>query len=833
MTTGYRTLRASLASLLVCAAAACGGGGDGTTPPTGNTGSIAVAVSTASGVVTGTGAVNVTVTATRSGGFAGTVSLTLEGAPSGVTAAFAPASLGASVTTSTLTLTVGTGVAAGAYPVTIRATGSGVTAATASYTLNVQDAAVVPGFTLAVNPGSVSVVQGGTGTATITFTRNTGYTGEIALAVGGVPLDVQASPTPNLTTGSTATINISAQLTAAPGTYPLTIIAAASGLTDRTATLSLVIAPQPPAGTITLAPSSVSVVQGQAATVGVTIAREAGVTGDVTMSVDNLPSGITASYAPNPVTGNATTLTLNASASHPSGTITVQVRATIGQRSTTVPLVITTTTFTPKDFGIAVNPTALAVTAGNGGTAAISISRTGEYTGAVSFVVTGTPAGATATVNPSPTTANAATLNITTTGATAPGTYPLTISATGVDVTGVRNANLTLTVNGFGGGNIQWRFCAPNREPVWFGVRTGGGAWSQVAKGANVTYNVPFNADGQVAYVIPSGAGYNVTVLALTPQEALVLAANECLDSPATKTISGTVSNAPDSRGTLMLMGGASVFSPPLTPNYTLPGVGDGVKDLLAFTAYQETGMIIDLTRGIIRRDINPAPGSVQPVLNFDGAESFSVNVFGENFQNTNGESFSTIMSYRTSNGLVGTYFLDLQKTATNRFIYGIPTAFRRASDLHQLFAFTDNLTSPRQILRYTNNLTGPVDPAFGALLDPPTVTVVSSAPVQLRATGAWQADYGTAGTASFVQTTGARSVTVTGTRAALGGGANYVFEIPDFTGAPGWNPIYMLQAGVATSHTVSLTGIKSGGSLVPADGTDLLSAQRLGTITP
>ena len=52
------------------------------------------------------------------------------------------------------------------------------------------------------------------------------------------------------------------------------------------------------------------------------------------------------------VEGDGATLTNTVS-----GTITVQVRATIGQRSTTVPLVISSTTFTPKDFGIAVNPT--------------------------------------------------------------------------------------------------------------------------------------------------------------------------------------------------------------------------------------------------------------------------------------------------------------------------------------------------------------------------------------------------------------------------------------------------------------------------------------------
>lgn len=836
----YALRRSATAVFSVCALSvstmltACGGGGDTPTPPpTGGTGSIAMAASSAGGTVVGSGTTSTTLTLSRAGGFSGAVALALEGAPTGVSGSFTPASLSASEVSSTLALTVAASAAPGVYPLTVRATGSGVTAATATYTLTVEAAPVVPGFSLAANPSSLTVVTGSSGTAAVAITRNVGYTAGISLVISGVPLDVQVSPAASNTTGNSITLNVSAQPTATPGTYPLVITGTTNSTVTATTNMTLIIASPAPAGTMTLTPASVSAVQGQPSTVSIAIARGAGVTGDATMSVLNLPSTITASFSPNPVSGTSTTLTLNIGLSHAVGVITVQVRAVIGARETIVPLLIATSAFVPRDFGISVTPSALAVTAGQSGQASVAISRTGNYTGAVSFIVSGAPAGVTAAVTPSPNTTNAATLTVATTGAAAAGTYPLTISATGADVTGTRTANATLTVNGFGGGNIQWRFCAPDRIPVWLGVRSGAGAWSQVSQGANVTYNVPLNTDGQIAYVIPAGAGFNVTVATVTPQDALQLAANECIDNPARKTISGTVTNLPDSRGVQVMLGGGYAYSPPLTPGWVMTNAGDGVKDLLAITSYSEGGGIIDLTKGIIRRDVNPAPGSVQPVFDFEGTESFFMSSIGEIFQNTNGEVFTTTYSYRTANGRVGTFFVDPPSATTSRSIQGLPTAFRRAGDLHEVVAITANATAPRTIIRYTQAVTGALDPAFGPLLDAPTVVLVGSAPVRLRATGTWQSDYNWGGAVSFSQATGARTVTISGSRSALGGGASYSFEIPDFSGAPGWNPTWMLQPGVVTTHTVSFTGVKSGSSAVPADGTDLLIGQRIGAITP
>ena len=66
-----------------------------------------------------------TVTVNPTGGFTGTISLAVSGQPSGITGAFSPASVAGSGST-TLTVTVPAGIAAGAYILTIAGTSGSI-----------------------------------------------------------------------------------------------------------------------------------------------------------------------------------------------------------------------------------------------------------------------------------------------------------------------------------------------------------------------------------------------------------------------------------------------------------------------------------------------------------------------------------------------------------------------------------------------------------------------------------------------------------------------------------------------------------------------------------
>ena len=74
---------------------------------------------------------------TRSGGFTGDVSIVIEGMPSGILTTVAPPSLDPAVSTAVITLRSSTIAAPGDYNVTVRATGTGVMAATAGLAVTV------------------------------------------------------------------------------------------------------------------------------------------------------------------------------------------------------------------------------------------------------------------------------------------------------------------------------------------------------------------------------------------------------------------------------------------------------------------------------------------------------------------------------------------------------------------------------------------------------------------------------------------------------------------------------------------------------------------------
>ncbi len=842
-----RPRRAALGALItVLIASGCSGNGgdtdDPSGPPAGTPGTIALALSGGAGTLTGAGTANATITVTRGGSFTGTVTLSVEGAPAGVTATASPASLPAGTTGSALTITSTAAAAPGTYPLTVRATGTGVTPATATWSLTIQDPPPTPqpDFSLAVSTDTLRIEEGSTGSVTITVTRINDFADELSFVSSEIPLDVSSEFSPLRTTGNSSTFTITAQLGAPAGSYPIVITANTTGTLTRTAAFTLVISPQPTAGTLTLTPEQLDVVQGQPGTVAVAFSRGAGVTGDATLTVENLPSTLTASFSPNPVTGAASTLTVTPALAHPPGVITIRVRVTVGSRSETADLRINTSTFTPADFAITLTPVAISVTAGDATSAAVAITRTGDYAGGVSFAVSGAPAGVTAGVTPSPATGTTATLNVTSTTGAAPGVYPLTVTATGAGITGTRTANLSLTVNApAGGSGIQWRFCDVSRIPIWFGVRSGtSGSWTQVAQGANTTYAFTMDGPGQVAFVQQSEAGFNLSIFNATAAEALAFGLAECVNSPVTKTVHGTLANVPANQGVQVLMGGAAVYVPPGVTTFTLTGVADRATDLIAMRGVPGSlpGEFASLLEYVVRRNINPAAGATMPVVDFDGSGSMpsaSRNLF---LENVNGDPFALVTTLSTANGTVGNFLTDfLPSTTSPRSVWGIGPTFLEAGDLHRVMVITTNASAPRQVQRYQNNFFNGNELVFGPTLNAPTISALGSSPVRLRATGTWQAEYGVSAGATFIQSQAApnaRTVTMTGSRDFFGD-AGFTFEVPDFTGAPGWNPAWMLRSGVATDHIVSAIGSLSGGSAVPADGVTLRTGQRIGTITP
>jgi streptogramin lyase len=176
------------------------------------------------------------VTVTSIGTFNSAVALSASGLPSGVHASFSPASVtppaGGSVT-STATISVDSGTPTGVATVTITGAGGSLTHS-ALLTLTI---AVIPDFTIAANPNSLTIAQGASGTSTITVGSVNGFSSSVALsyswvgsAPAGVTVSVPGPVTPPSGSSATSTLTVSTTSATSAGTLTLQVAGTAGSL---------------------------------------------------------------------------------------------------------------------------------------------------------------------------------------------------------------------------------------------------------------------------------------------------------------------------------------------------------------------------------------------------------------------------------------------------------------------------------------------------------------------------------------------------------------------------------------------------------------------------
>jgi len=171
-------------------------------------------------------------------GFTGMINFSISMTPTGLTASISPASVSLSPGGSgSSTLTINSSKV-GTYTVTVTGT-SGSSTHSVTITVNVQD------FTLAVNPSSLSLAAGTSGTVTISVASMAGFTGPVSLSAVCTPSGPRlslSSSTVSLSSGGsgTSTLTVRTLHKTPPGTYTITITAASGSLT-HTATVVLTV----------------------------------------------------------------------------------------------------------------------------------------------------------------------------------------------------------------------------------------------------------------------------------------------------------------------------------------------------------------------------------------------------------------------------------------------------------------------------------------------------------------------------------------------------------------------------------------------------------------
>ena len=375
--------------------------------------------------ITPGGTTSATVTVTPEYGFTGTVSLATSGLPSGVTASFSPATTSG---TSTLTLTANSSVTASGATLTITGTSGSITSSEA-----VALTVATPQFKLLAT-SLLSVGQGSSASGSVEIEPLYGFTGNVTLAISGLPAGVTAAFSTNPTT-SYSSITFTASSMAAVESGAVVTITGTSG--SLTATTSLTLNVMTP--TFTLSTSgAIAVGQGHSGSTYVYVNEEYGFIGNVNLSISGLPTGVTAVFSTNPTT-NSSMVTFTASPTATVRASTVTITGTSGSLTATTSFTLNVMTPT---FALSTSSVA-AVGQGSSISPYVYVNEEYGFSGNVNLSISGLPTGVTAVFSTNPTTSSSmVTFTASPTAAVESGAV-VTITGTSGSVT----ATTSLTLN--------------------------------------------------------------------------------------------------------------------------------------------------------------------------------------------------------------------------------------------------------------------------------------------------------------------------------------------------------------------------------------------------
>ncbi|MGA2652693.1 MAG: cellulose binding domain-containing protein [Terracidiphilus sp.] len=294
------------------------------------------------------------------------------------------------------------------------------------------------GFTLKPSAATLSVAQGASATDTITVTDGSPFTGSVTFAATGLPSGVTASFSPASSTGSSV-LTLTASSTAAVGTSTVAITGTSGSLTATT-TIALTVTTKL---TFTLTVPTLSITQGKTTTDTITITDVGGFTGNVSLAVSNLPSGITCTFGTNPATSTTDVMTCTASATATVGSFMATITGTSSSITVTATFPVT---IVSSAGGFTLNPsvTSCTIPQGSSCTVTISVKDISPFTGSVTLAATGLPSGVTATFATNPT-ASTSVLTLTASATATIGSFTVTITGTSGSLTSSTTIALTVT----------------------------------------------------------------------------------------------------------------------------------------------------------------------------------------------------------------------------------------------------------------------------------------------------------------------------------------------------------------------------------------------------
>ncbi|NNF12833.1 MAG: DUF4832 domain-containing protein [Gemmatimonadetes bacterium] len=427
------------------------------------TATLTLAVDVSSLAVEQGGSAELIGTATVNGSFFGSPEVEVMGVPEGVTATVAPPTTNGNTTTVLVTIAVGASVLPGSYPVTLRASGAGVSDEVGL------DLVVLaaPEYVLNVAPDMLSVEQGTSGTTEVTLTR-VNFTESVSLTAEGGPSGMAVTFDPATMDEDVSQVTVIVEGSVTAGEYEVTIRGEAPELEDRTATLRVAVtAATEEAYSLSVTPNQLLLdpaqpAPGEAASSGpmmasvgqttVEIQRSNGHAETVSLDLIGQPEGVTTTFEPSSVSGDASALTVSVGPMVAPGEYETSVRGRDGvlvERVTRLLLIIAPT----PTYQLLPDPSELVIQQGASGSTGVAVSRV-NFTAGVTLSLEGAPSGMTASFADNPAAGDASTLTLDVGVSVAPGTYDLVIRGTTPDLVD-RTATIMVTVTAEEGFSLE------------------------------------------------------------------------------------------------------------------------------------------------------------------------------------------------------------------------------------------------------------------------------------------------------------------------------------------------------------------------------------------
>ncbi|GGK85860.1 hypothetical protein [Deinococcus radiotolerans] len=162
-----------------------------------------------------------------------------------------------------------------------------------------------PGLSIMLSPPDVQMYPSGSQDVYVYASSIGNYSGSVTYTLSGLPAGLSTQPvTTNLNGASYVTLKVVGDGSVKPGTYPITVTATSA---DKSASASGKLTVNAPTVNLSFSGYGLSVSQGESASVPVTVSTSNGFSGSTTVTLTDLPAGVTATPKTVVVTPGAST----------------------------------------------------------------------------------------------------------------------------------------------------------------------------------------------------------------------------------------------------------------------------------------------------------------------------------------------------------------------------------------------------------------------------------------------------------------------------------------------------------------------------------------------